>query len=484
MDQEKRTEALDELISDILDLIDEKDPAERLAAAAKAAEEASAAEEIQSESVAEELPAQTAVSEAEEIPTAEEVPVAEAAAEEPFVPEVPAADVSEPEEALQNPQKEKRKKSKKKKKEENPSFQDQRWTDRQRVPKHVARLQQNQEEAYARWLEEQQEKGDEPPPDLPDETVDEGGKGGSGHNSGKKKHRGLKWFCIILAVLTLLSAAAMVFFVPEQPITADIRDRTKGIGSILVAGTDDSMGRTEALLLLSFNTRNKTMSVIGLPVDIMVESHGRVMPLGEVYGRSGGGAEGLEALKLAVGDCVGLVPDGCLVLYPDAVVDFVDALGTAKFEAPYEVKTKAISLSKGQARLTGAQAYALLCHTDETVDEALRLQTQERFLAAVIRQCTGFGSVLKAPVLLDRLTENAVTDLTTRNMLWLARTALLMDHDKTHTATLPGVETEDGFAPDVEEVLSMVNTYCNPYIGTVKAEDLCIMDPETAYNEP
>ena len=43
-------------------------------------------------------------------------------------------------------------------------FQQQRWTDRQKVPKHVARLQNHQQEAYAQWLKEQEEKGEEGPP--------------------------------------------------------------------------------------------------------------------------------------------------------------------------------------------------------------------------------------------------------------------------------------------------------------------------------
>ena len=46
-----------------------------------------------------------------------------------------------------------------------------RWTDRQRVPKHVAKLQQNQEQAYADWLYEQDRRGVQAAPAFEDAPV-------------------------------------------------------------------------------------------------------------------------------------------------------------------------------------------------------------------------------------------------------------------------------------------------------------------------
>ena len=110
-------EELDDLISDIHGLIDEKEPAQ---------EEESPADLVLPEFLEEAMPEGTA------------------AEEEIASTEVPA---------------------------EEENFHNQRWTERQKVPKHVAKLQQNQEEAYAKWLQEQAEKAPEPPPEFPEEKV-------------------------------------------------------------------------------------------------------------------------------------------------------------------------------------------------------------------------------------------------------------------------------------------------------------------------
>lgn len=434
MEHEKTPEELDDLISDIHDLIDEK----------------------------EELP------QTEEMPSDFELPedleelIAEPAEEEP-AEESPAEEEAPVQEETERA--------------EETTFQQQRWTDRQRVPRHVAKLQQNQEEAYAKWLQEQEEKGDDPIPDLPDDDLESEEAAAELLGKKKKKH-GLRWFCIILAALTLIAAVVMIWIVPRQPEAADKRERAKGaISTMLIAGTDDSLGRTDLLMLLSMNSKTNTMAVISLPKTVAVESGGQTMPLGEVYGRNGGGQEGLEALKQAVGGCIGIVPDGCLVLYPDALTEFVEVLGGVDFNVPYEVRTKTVTLNKGVHRLSGSQAYALLRYTDDEVQEQTRMQTQQQFMAALVKKCTGFGAVLKAPALMDQLNANSVNDLTTQNFLWLARTAMGMDHDRTYTETLPGEETELGYVLDSRQVVQTINNFCNPYVRAVTEEDLRILEP-------
>ena len=435
MEHEKTPEALDDLISDIHDLIDEKEPQQ----------------EPVSRSAEAELP---------EMP--EEGLQEQPQTEEPVQPEQPEGPEQEAAEELT---------------EAEESFQHQRWTERQRVPKHVAKLQQNQEEAYAKWLEEQEEKEPELPPEVPEEVQGEDIPVAELTANGKKKSHVGMWLCIIFASLTIIAAAVVTIVVPQQPRQPSELARIKGVSTVLLAGTDESLGRTDMLMLMSVDTDGRTLSLVSLPAETVVERDGEIVTLGSVYGRSGGGQEGIAALKEAVSGCVGFVPDGCMVLYPDALTGFVDILGTVKLEVPYAVKTQTSSIGEGTQRLSAQQSYTLLRYCDKDTDDGDRMQTQQLFMSALVAQCTDLGGLVKSPALLDCLSRNCVTNLNTRNLLWLARTAMVLQDENTKTATLPGRYEEEGFVLDGEAVVQVINDTCNPHVRAVTEADLCILVP-------
>ena len=420
MEHEKTAEALDDLINDIRDLIDDKEE--------------------------------------------QETP-----AEEPLAEEEPAAEQSE-ETAVEEPVKETAET------EEEELFQQQRWTERQRVPKHVAKLQQHQDEAYAKWLEEQDGKEPELPPELAEEELTEEQVQTTAPGK-KKKPIGLI-LCLILVVLTVIAAAVVALTVPQQPKLETELARVKGFSTVLLAGTDDSLGRTDMLMLLSMDSDGKAMSLVSLSRDIPVEVAGEVVSLGSVYGRAGGGQEGIAALKTAVSGCVGFVPDGCLVLYPDALTEFVEILGSVQLDVPYDVRTQTVTLRKGSQRMSAQQSYTLMRYSDETVQDLQRMQTQQLFLSALVRQCTDLGGMLKSPALLDCLSQYSVTDMSVRNLLWLARSAMAVKSDRIQAITLPGdYDTEGNYVLDGEAAVQTVNDYSNPHVRAVTAADLRIAEP-------
>lgn len=352
-------------------------------------------------------------------------------------------------------------------------FQQQRWTDRQKVPKHVAKLQQNQEEAYAQWLKEQEEKGEEPPPVFEEEQpkkkkkrekqqpelIEEVPEAEEICVAVKKKRRVTPWICLLLVLLTLAAAVLTVLVVPQQPMARSEHVHAAGTSTILLAGTDASYGRTEMLMLMSINTVKGRLSLVSIPGDALVREGEGAVELKAVYALEGGGHAGIAALEKAVATCVGFVPDGTLVLYPEALTSFVDILREVSF---------------GGKTVTGEEALSLLAaiEKEEQLD-LTRAQTQRSFLAELIGQCQSFSATLKAPLLLDAICENAVTDMTTQNLLWLARSSLLVDSRNAEMVTLPGEVSEDGhYLLDAELVVQTVNAYCNPYIRAVADGDL------------
>lgn len=342
-------------------------------------------------------------------------------------------------------------------------LQNQRWTDRQKVPKHVAKLQQNQQEAYAKWLQEQAEKAPEPPPEVAEEEAE------AGQYTGKKKKSTALWLCVFAVVLALCVVLAACWILPRQPKAPVSGIRVSGMSTVLLAGTDDTYARTDMLMLLALNGKGDSLSLVSLPRDTVLP--GQEEKLGSVYGLAGGGRDGVQALKEAVTLLVGFEPDGCIVLHPETLTAFVDTLGQIQTELPYDLPMGETTLKAGRQRLDGMQALALMSYCmDEDEPDLRRMQTQRQFMAAIIDTCTTRG-LLKAPKLLDVLTAHTVTDLSSANFLWLARTAMGVDGENVYTATLPG-SYEDGFVPDWEMVVQTVNAGCNPYVRAIGVEDL------------
>lgn len=370
-----------------------------------------------------------------------------------------------------------------------------RWTDRQRVPKHVAKLQQNQEQAYADWLYEQDRRGVEPPP--PPEPEQPQGKRKRGRRAEpvydydipaeqpkRKKRHGLRNFLVFLLVLTLALVAVVVFVLPRQPRAELNRDtRRDGVSTILLIGTDQGGARTDTLMLLTADRPGRRLSLVSIPRDTLVNGTYSVPKINSVYGANNGGAEGIEMLLTRVEQCVGFRPDGYILIRLDAFVDVVDALGGIRFDVPVDMfyndpsQDLYIDLAQGLQALSGQEAMGLVRFRSGYADADLgRVQVQRQFLSALIDQAVSLKGVVKSPLLLRIFLNSTETDLTAGNFLWLAETALLADRSNIQTATLPGSPRVIGdgayYVLDPASVAQTVSTYCTPYERDVTTGDL------------
>ena len=370
-----------------------------------------------------------------------------------------------------------------------------RWTDRQRVPRHVAKLQQNQEQAYADWLYEQDRRGVEPPP--PPEPEQPQGKRKRGRRAQpvydydipaeqpkRKKRHGLRNFLIFLLVLTMALVAVVVFVLPRQPRAELNRDtRRDGVSTILLIGTDQGGARTDTLMLLTADRPGRRLSLVSIPRDTLVNGTYSVPKINSVYGANNGGAEGIEMLLTRVEQCVGFRPDGYILIRLDAFVDVVDALGGIRFDVPVDMfyndpsQDLYIDLAQGLQTLSGQEAMGLVRFRSGYADADLgRVQVQRQFLSALIDQAVSLKGVVKSPLLLRIFLNSTETDLTAGNFLWLAETALLADRSNIQTATLPGSPRVIGdgayYVLDPASVAQTVSTYCTPYERDVTIEDL------------
>jgi len=350
------------------------------------------------------------------------------------------------------------------------------WTETQKLPRHVAKLQNHQNEAYEKWLQQQKENPPPPPP-AEDEPI----------AAPKKRGKGLRNYLIFLLVFLVAVSAAIVFALPDQPEASvgGMGDRQNGVTTLLLAGLDSSGSRTDTVMLLTLDSGKDTIRLVSIPRDTLVSGEDAAPRLSGVYGRSGGGKNGTQALMEEVTRLVGFRPDGYVVIGMTALQAVVDALGGVEFDVPMDMtytdptQNLVIDLKAGPQTLNGEDALELLRYRDGYSDADLgRIKTQRAFLTALIRQTASFKGLCKSPALLQIFRKQVQTDLTAANWLWLARTALTADTGRVNSATLPGNGTYvDGvscYVLDAELTAAMISTYSSPYKRDIAPENLQI----------
>lgn len=360
------------------------------------------------------------------------------------------------------------------------------WTQTQKLPKHVAKLQNNQEEAYAQWLDEQEHFPAQPPlgrgcgrpKPVPEEEPLPEKKGGSG--------KGLWVYISVLAAVIVLLLATFVFLLPRQPqaTIGGLGARRDGVSTLLLVGMDNSGMRTDGLMLLTVDSADRSVRMVSIPRDVLVPGDYEAPMLNGVYGVNGGGAIGMEMLLSQVTMLIGFRPDGYLLLDMETVGSIVDCVGGVEFDVPVDMsytdaaQNLTINLSSGMQLLGGEEAVQVLCFRSGYSDGELgRMQTQRDFMKALLEQVS-LGDCFG----LERLFRKEVqSDLTAANYLWLAKTLLTTKLTAVEGATLPGnsqkVEGSYCTVLDPSSVVQTVNAYCNPYEKDVSVEHLTIEMP-------
>lgn len=300
----------------------------------------------------------------------------------------------------------------------------------------------------------------------------------------KKKHRVLRAFGKILLVIVLLLGVLIgaAHFLASQPMADNGRARKDGCTTILLAGTDESGDRTDTIMLLNINRDEKRMSLMSIPRDTKVNSTYVPHKINSAYGVNGKGEEGMDSLMDYVADCIGFRPDGYVLLELDVFIELVDLFGGVEFDVPMDMNYEDpsqdlyIHLNKGVQTLDGEQAMGLVRFRYGYADADIgRVSVQRDFMLAAIGQWASVKNVFKLPQALRLFGKYALTDLSTRNLLWLAESVVLCGTDDMFMTTVPFYLTGDYVAIDADgDYLDLINEYFNPYERDIGWDDLDI----------
>lgn len=241
---------------------------------------------------------------------------------------------------------------------------------------------------------------------------------------------------------------------------------TKDLGklNVLVMGLDKDEIRTDAILLVSYDTHNNTVKALSIPRDTRMYIGNKYQKINSAYGlRSSNGTKlkaygTVEAVTRLTG-----VPIHYYVTFTfDGIAECMDALGPVEFEIPdlggdgvgmvYDdpAQDLHINLKPGVQDLDGEQIVHLLryrkgnlikgkrrTYTNGDID---RIALQQDFVKALVDQKLNASLITKIPQIFKSLNENINTNLTVGDVISFSTDLGLtnLTGDSISIKTLPG----------------------------------------------
>lgn len=294
----------------------------------------------------------------------------------------------------------------------------------------------------------------------------------------REKRRGcggcLIWLLVILALLAGLGYGALRLF---GSLSKKDDARKPGVSTVLIAGTDDSGLRTDTLMLVTIDEKEKTYNVLSIPRDTLTYAPYSVPKINGAYGYYGCGEAGMDALLDLVEDCVGFRPDGYVLIDWNGFKELVDVMGGIDFEVPMDMDLDGITLTAGMQHLGGAEALTVArFRAGYSLADLQRVQVQRQLINAALSQWLNVRSVPKIPAAVSCVKANTVTNLDLLNILWLARDLKVCTAGVNET--LPGSAQMIGdgsyYVLDPAAVAQLVSEYFNPYVRDITTDDLYI----------
>src|SRR5699024_9999689 len=195
-----------------------------------------------------------------------------------------------------------------------------------------------------------------------------------------------------------------------------------GIDSSETRGSDDE-ARTDALMVATFNKEDKSVKLLSIPRDSLVDIPDYTTEDGEEkegYATKINHAHAMGEVDLAVDaveDTLDIPIDYYARVNFDAFMDVIDVLDGIDFDVPYDFseqdstdKGDAIELQKGELTLDGEEALAL-ARTRKMDSDMERGKRQQEIIQAIADKTLSAKSVLKYGDLMKAVGSNMKTNM-------------------------------------------------------------------------
>lgn len=246
------------------------------------------------------------------------------------------------------------------------------------------------------------------------------------------KKRVLFLICSFFAMLAVACATYFIFAgdVAFEKVKRPINNILSGTGKItvLVMGVDeraDDVGRSDTLFVATVDTNTKEVAMLSVPRDtrMRIPGHGwDKINHAYAYG-------GYKLSMQAVEDLLGIPIDYYVLINLKGFTRIIDAIGGVDLHVekrmyytdPYDDDGGlVIDLKPGMQHMDGKTAIQYVRYRDEEGDIG-RIQRQQNFLKAVLTQVASPAIITKVPALIKEVSGLLKTDMSTNEMLNLAK---------------------------------------------------------------
>lgn len=268
---------------------------------------------------------------------------------------------------------------------------------------------------------------------------------------------------------------------PTTVPAVETKTRKEDCYTFLVMGMDDGNGNTDTIMVVTFDVKEKHVSVVSIPRDTLVDVPRTIKKINAAYS-----VGGIEEVQKEVSSILGFPVDHYITVNLRGFKALVDAVGGVDFEVPvnmnYDDPTQNlhIHLKKGMQHLDGEKALQLVRFRSGYANADIgRIETQQKFLKALAKKLISWNSVSKINSFADIFAKNVKTDLTVGNLAYFGLAALELDTSSGISMnTLPGdgQVTYKGIPYYYElypqQVLDIINqSGLNPYTEDLTLED-------------
>ncbi len=251
--------------------------------------------------------------------------------------------------------------------------------------------------------------------------------------------------------------------------------------NVLLLGLDMGDYRSDSIMLVSLDNRNKTAALLSIPRDTVVMYNGNADKINHLVGYSGSYMNTIQAVKSITG----------LNIHYYAIINFagfeniIDILGGVEIDVPFNMyyndldNNQVYSLQKGLQKLNGHDAVGFMRYRSGYATADLgRVEAQRTLISELIKQKLNIGNILKAPQLFEEMQKFVKTNYSLGDVAAQAMTLKDLKVDEIQSFTLPG-EPKEAYIRSVGINVSVYQHWPNAteklideYFRTKMPEDL------------
>ena len=257
--------------------------------------------------------------------------------------------------------------------------------------------------------------------------------------------------------------------------------------NVLLLGIDEH-GNTDVIMLAAFHTVNSTLEVVSIPRDTMVNVSWDLRKANSIhaYMRNKHRNDTDRDNKIAEStiehfrNLFGFHADYMVTVNFNGFIRIIDAVGPIPYNVPVSVNEMGISVPRGNQRLNGRQALAVMRSRRSYANHAIgRDYAQQEFLQAVAATVLANKDNIKLNDMVDLFFRHVNTNIPLNYLAGYAMDFLRLSSDNINFSMMPGaIDTARGnsyITVQVDEWLELINERFNPFDREITVYDVSIL---------